>query len=250
MARELQALVKDLPVVLEEVGKDAAKLKEQIRLYTAFTNFVCEWWVHTLYCLLCIYPLYNIISKAVCKLYKEYKPSKTKLQKQCLFYMTIKTTGNVTFTFCHMGSHVVICRSEPVLPLLTFVQNSGNTTVYEWRTGKVPTVVERPVVEDAPPDTVTEDTVSVTVSILSTHDGHITNMAKFKLTWLPNRFLWHFCSVAPGLMWQLSAFVTNLLFLNLKQIFLTTDFVFVNFVLKPFLDWLGWLWQRNRCFGC
>lgn len=43
MARELQALVKDLPAVLEEVGKDAAKLEELIQLYTAFTNFVCGW---------------------------------------------------------------------------------------------------------------------------------------------------------------------------------------------------------------
>lgn len=43
--RELQALVKDLPAVLEEVGKDAVKLEEHIKLYTAFTNFVCEWWV-------------------------------------------------------------------------------------------------------------------------------------------------------------------------------------------------------------
>lgn len=43
MARELQALVKDLPVVLDEVGRDAAKLDEQIQLYAAFTKFVCEW---------------------------------------------------------------------------------------------------------------------------------------------------------------------------------------------------------------
>lgn len=43
MAHELQALVKDLPAVLEKIGKDAAKLEEQIRLYTAFTNFVCDW---------------------------------------------------------------------------------------------------------------------------------------------------------------------------------------------------------------
>ncbi|XP_059181078.1 CDK5 regulatory subunit-associated protein 3 [Centropristis striata] len=83
--RELQALVKDLPAVLDEVGKDAAKLEELIKLYTAFTNFVCEW-------------------------------------------------------------------SEPVLPMLTFVQEKGNPTFYEWRTGKVPTVVERPVVEEAPPE--------------------------------------------------------------------------------------------------
>lgn len=92
VARELQALVKDLPAVLDEVGKDAAKLDEQIQLYTAFTNFVCDW-------------------------------------------------------------------SEPVLPMLTFVQKRGNATFYEWRTGNAPTVVERPVVEDAPLETVTEDTI-------------------------------------------------------------------------------------------
>ncbi|KAF7664962.1 hypothetical protein LDENG_00158970 [Lucifuga dentata] len=90
--RELQALMKDLPAVLEEVGKDAAKLEELIQFYTAFTNFVCEW-------------------------------------------------------------------SEPVLPMLTFAQKRGNATFYEWRTGKEPTVVERPVVEEAPSDTVTEDTI-------------------------------------------------------------------------------------------
>ncbi|XP_069560676.1 CDK5 regulatory subunit-associated protein 3 [Brachyistius frenatus] len=92
VARELQALVKDLPAVLEEVGKDAAKLEEHIRLYTAFTNFVCDW-------------------------------------------------------------------SEPVLPMLTFAQKRGNSTFYEWRTGKVPTLVDKPVVEEAPPETVTDDTI-------------------------------------------------------------------------------------------
>lgn len=92
VARELQALVKDLPTVLGEVGKDAAKLQELIQLYSAFTNFVCEW-------------------------------------------------------------------SEPVLSMVTFVQQKGNTTFYEWRTGKAPTVIERPVMEEAPPDTVTEETI-------------------------------------------------------------------------------------------
>lgn len=43
MTRELQALVKDLPVVLEGVGKDAAHLDKQIQLYSAFTDFVCGW---------------------------------------------------------------------------------------------------------------------------------------------------------------------------------------------------------------
>lgn len=53
----------------------------------------------------------------------------------------------------------MLCRSEGVLPLLTFVQKRGNTTFYEWRTGKTPKVVERPVVEEAPADATTEDTV-------------------------------------------------------------------------------------------
>lgn len=76
-----------------------------------------------------------------------------------------------------MSSRVVIHRSEPVLPILTFAQRKGNTTFYEWRTGKVPTVVERPVVEDASQDTVTEDTVSLTVSILRINQCHITKTA-------------------------------------------------------------------------
>ncbi|KAI1887141.1 hypothetical protein AGOR_G00203080 [Albula goreensis] len=92
VARELQALVKDLPTVLEELGKEAALLEEAIQLYSAFTRFVCDW-------------------------------------------------------------------SEPVVPMLTFAQRRGNSTVYEWRTGSPPSVVERPVVEEAPPDTVTEETI-------------------------------------------------------------------------------------------
>ncbi|KAK5851203.1 hypothetical protein PBY51_002016 [Eleginops maclovinus] len=92
VARELQALVKDLPAVLDQVGSDAVKFEEHIKLYTAFTNFVCEW-------------------------------------------------------------------SEPVLPMLTFAQQKGNTTFYEWRTGNIPTVIERPVVEEAPSETVTDDMI-------------------------------------------------------------------------------------------
>ncbi|KAJ8384226.1 hypothetical protein AAFF_G00207740 [Aldrovandia affinis] len=92
VARELQALVKDLPSVLEELGKEAACLEEPIQLYGAFTRFVCDWF-------------------------------------------------------------------EPVVPMLTFAQQRGNTTVYEWRTGSPPSVVERPSVEEAPPDTVTEETI-------------------------------------------------------------------------------------------
>uniref|UniRef100_A0AAR2IM78 CDK5 regulatory subunit associated protein 3 n=1 Tax=Pygocentrus nattereri TaxID=42514 RepID=A0AAR2IM78_PYGNA len=92
VARELQALVKDLPAVLNDTGKQAACLEQAIQLYTAFTNFVSDW-------------------------------------------------------------------SEPVLPMLSFVQRKGNITVYEWRTGSTPTVIDRPVVEEAPPDTVTEETI-------------------------------------------------------------------------------------------
>ncbi|XP_077405893.1 CDK5 regulatory subunit-associated protein 3 isoform X2 [Vanacampus margaritifer] len=90
--RELQALVKELPDVLNQVGTDAARLEEKIQLYTAFTNFVCEW-------------------------------------------------------------------SEPVLPMLTFAQKRGNATFYEWRTGKVPAVMERPLVEDTPVEAPAEDTI-------------------------------------------------------------------------------------------
>ncbi|XP_061562039.1 CDK5 regulatory subunit-associated protein 3 isoform X1 [Phycodurus eques] len=90
--RELQALVKELPDVLDKVGTDAARLEEKIQLYTAFTNFVCEW-------------------------------------------------------------------SEPVLPMLTFVQKRGNPTFYEWRTGKVPTVTERPHVEETPAKAPADDTI-------------------------------------------------------------------------------------------
>ncbi|XP_062859140.1 CDK5 regulatory subunit-associated protein 3 isoform X2 [Trichomycterus rosablanca] len=92
VARELQALVKDLPTVLEEMGKKVACLGDPIELYAAFTKFVCEW-------------------------------------------------------------------SEPVLPVLSYVQQKGNTTMYEWRTGNAPTVVERPVVEEAPADSVAEEAI-------------------------------------------------------------------------------------------
>ncbi|XP_035259670.1 CDK5 regulatory subunit-associated protein 3 [Anguilla anguilla] len=92
VARELQALVKDLPSVLEQLGKEAACLEDPIQLYSAFACFVCEW-------------------------------------------------------------------SEPVVPMLTYVQRKGNTTVYEWRTGSPPSIVERPKVEEPPPDTVTEEVI-------------------------------------------------------------------------------------------
>ncbi|XP_057681170.1 CDK5 regulatory subunit-associated protein 3 isoform X2 [Corythoichthys intestinalis] len=49
--------------------------------------------------------------------------------------------------------------SEPVLPMLTFAQKRGNATFYEWRTGNVPTVVERPQVEETPEEAPVEDTI-------------------------------------------------------------------------------------------
>ena len=47
---------------------------------------------------------------------------------------------------------------EQVLPMLRFVQKRGNSTVYEWRTGTEPSVVERPHLEE-PPEQVEEDAV-------------------------------------------------------------------------------------------
>uniref|UniRef100_A0A8C9SYI2 CDK5 regulatory subunit associated protein 3 n=1 Tax=Scleropages formosus TaxID=113540 RepID=A0A8C9SYI2_SCLFO len=93
VARELQALVKELPTVLEEVGRKASALDKPIELYSAFTQFVCAW-------------------------------------------------------------------SEPVLPMLMFVQRRGNTTMYEWRTGTAPSLIERPVEDEAPLDMVTGESVS------------------------------------------------------------------------------------------
>ncbi|XP_043108993.1 CDK5 regulatory subunit-associated protein 3 [Puntigrus tetrazona] len=92
VARELQALVKDLPVVLAETGKKAGCLDEAIKFYASFINFVSDW-------------------------------------------------------------------SEEVLPILRFVQKKQNATVYEWKTGNVPAVIERPVMEEAPPDVVTEEAI-------------------------------------------------------------------------------------------
>uniref|UniRef100_A0A667IQ31 CDK5 regulatory subunit associated protein 3 n=1 Tax=Lynx canadensis TaxID=61383 RepID=A0A667IQ31_LYNCA len=53
-----------------------------------------------------------------------------------------------------------VCESptEQVLPMLRFVQRRGNTTVYEWRTGTEPSVVERPHLEE-PPEPVEEDAI-------------------------------------------------------------------------------------------
>ncbi|XP_075701426.1 CDK5 regulatory subunit-associated protein 3 isoform X2 [Rhinoderma darwinii] len=43
-----------------------------------------------------------------------------------------------------------VCDSSPeqALPLICYVQEHGDTTVYEWRTGEVPVTVERPEVEE------------------------------------------------------------------------------------------------------
>lgn len=42
--------------------------------------------------------------------------------------------------------------------MLRYVQKKGNSTVYEWRTGAEPAVVERPQLEE-PPEQVQEDEV-------------------------------------------------------------------------------------------
>nr|KAF6455270.1 CDK5 regulatory subunit associated protein 3 [Rousettus aegyptiacus] len=53
-----------------------------------------------------------------------------------------------------------VCESpnEQVLPMLRFVQTRGNSTVYEWRTGTEPSVVERPHLEE-PPEQAEEDAI-------------------------------------------------------------------------------------------
>ncbi|XP_075417817.1 CDK5 regulatory subunit-associated protein 3 [Tenrec ecaudatus] len=53
-----------------------------------------------------------------------------------------------------------VCESptEHELPMLRYVQTRGNSTVYEWRTGTEPSVVERPQLE-APPEQVEEDAI-------------------------------------------------------------------------------------------
>ncbi|XP_044245215.1 CDK5 regulatory subunit-associated protein 3 isoform X3 [Ursus arctos] len=53
-----------------------------------------------------------------------------------------------------------VCESpaEQVLPMLRYVQRRGNSTVYEWRTGAEPSVVERPRMEE-PPERVEEDAI-------------------------------------------------------------------------------------------
>lgn len=53
-----------------------------------------------------------------------------------------------------------VCDSptEQVLPMLRYVQKKGNSTVYEWRTGTEPSVVERPQLEE-PPKQVQEDEI-------------------------------------------------------------------------------------------
>ena len=45
-----------------------------------------------------------------------------------------------------------------MLPMLRYVQKKGNSTVYEWRTGTEPSVVERPQLEE-PPEQVQEDEI-------------------------------------------------------------------------------------------
>ncbi|XP_011901719.1 PREDICTED: CDK5 regulatory subunit-associated protein 3 isoform X2 [Cercocebus atys] len=53
-----------------------------------------------------------------------------------------------------------VCDSptEEVLPMLRFVQKRGNSTVYEWRTGIEPSVVERPHLEELP-EQIAEDAI-------------------------------------------------------------------------------------------
>lgn len=51
--------------------------------------------------------------------------------------------------------------SEPIVPLLKFIQTRGNTTVYEWRTGQAPTSVEQPVSKECGETPPTQDTDTI-----------------------------------------------------------------------------------------
>ncbi|XP_072105235.1 CDK5 regulatory subunit-associated protein 3 isoform X2 [Mobula birostris] len=46
---------------------------------------------------------------------------------------------------------------EPCVPLLKYIHNRGNTTVYEWRTGQTPKAIERPVSNECAEARPTED---------------------------------------------------------------------------------------------
>ncbi|XP_041122539.1 CDK5 regulatory subunit-associated protein 3 [Polyodon spathula] len=50
--------------------------------------------------------------------------------------------------YAAFGEFVCDWSSEPGLPLLRHTQCRGNTTVYEWRTGSPPSLIERPSVEE------------------------------------------------------------------------------------------------------
>lgn len=67
------------------------------------------------------------------------------------------------FTCVQQERQAVLCCSptEQVLPMLRFVQRRGNSTVYEWRMGTEPSVVERPHLEELP-EQVEEDMVRQT----------------------------------------------------------------------------------------
>ncbi|NWI69694.1 CK5P3 protein, partial [Todus mexicanus] len=54
-----------------------------------------------------------------------------------------------------------VCESsaEPVVPMVRYVGERGNTTVYEWRTGQQPLRVERPAAEEVPKEQPKEDTI-------------------------------------------------------------------------------------------
>ncbi|XP_032890872.1 CDK5 regulatory subunit-associated protein 3 isoform X2 [Amblyraja radiata] len=51
--------------------------------------------------------------------------------------------------------------SEPIVPLLKYIQTRGNTTVYEWRTGQAPTSVEQPVSKECGETPPTQDTDTI-----------------------------------------------------------------------------------------
>lgn len=151
------------------------------------------------------------------------------------------------FVLRHMSSHVVICRSEPVLPMLTFAQKRGNATFYEWRTGKVPTVVERPVVDESPPDTITEDTVSFTACVFLLLCSTSKNHSLF--------YLISYLISVHYVNWAIIEIISKCLHVS-KWFQMSTHSrssflpLFLLRLLKSVLDRLGRLWQSIRFPGC
>ncbi|XP_070549609.1 CDK5 regulatory subunit-associated protein 3-like [Ptychodera flava] len=75
----------------------------------------------------------------------------------------VKKTQNLQNTFDFYEAFVQFsCGGDEVVPMVRYVQDKGNTTVYQWKTGKVPTSVEEPKQETGDEDDeITEDQIDL-----------------------------------------------------------------------------------------